>query len=97
MVGLDADCGAAFLPASAIDLDLISLHAARMALSILQNEGIADNYWLIRGRDFSPSEYPEIKGDFRNPFSQHPYKIPHNAECQTCRLGTDLNAKKTMA
>jgi len=97
MVGLDADCGAAFLPASAIDLDLISLHAARMALSIFQNEETIANYWLIRGRDFLPGEYPEIKGDFRNAFTQHPYKIPQNAECRTCRLGLDLNAKKTMA
>lgn len=97
LVGLDGDCGAAFLPASAIDLDLISLHAARTALTILQKEIVSANYWLIRGRDFSVEEYPEIQGKLREPFSQHNYQIPNNSDCETCRLGLEVNVKKTSA
>jgi hypothetical protein len=86
LVGLDADCGAAFLPASAVDLDLISLHAARMILRFLQSMQIENNHWLIRGREFSSDEYPELIGEVRKPFSLHPYQIPSNAECEICKL-----------
>lgn len=97
LVGLDGDCGSAFLPASAIDLDLISLHGARMALNLLQETRTLSNYWLIRGREFSAEEYPEIDGDLRTPFGQHEYRIPADGQCENCRLNLEVNAQKKSA
>jgi hypothetical protein len=84
LVGLDGDCGSAFLPASAVDLDLVALHCARLTLSVLQGETLSYNYLLIRGRSFLESEYPELKGDMRAPFRLHQYDVPRNFECHMC-------------
>jgi hypothetical protein len=81
---LDGDCGSAFLPASAVDLDLVALHCARFALSVLQGESLPHNYVLIRGRSFSESEYPELKGGIREPFRLHHYDVPRNPGCHVC-------------
>ena len=97
LVGLDGDCGAAFLPASAIDLDLISLHGARMALNLLQDGNISSNYWLIRGREFSTEEYPEIEGNLRKPFTQHEFHVPPESCCETCRINLEVDAEKMSA
>jgi hypothetical protein len=97
LVGVDADCGSAFLPASGIDLDLISLHSARMALALLQGNDISDNYWLIRGREFAPDEYPELSENLRAPFKQHGYRIPHHSDCEICRANLEVNDEKASA
>jgi ThiF family len=86
LVGLDPDCGSAYLPASAIDLDLISLHAARMSLQLLQGKKIDGAYWLIRGREFDFDEYPELNGEIRQPFSLSSYEIPSSINCEICRI-----------
>jgi molybdopterin/thiamine biosynthesis adenylyltransferase len=86
LVGLDADCGSAFLPASAVDLDLVSLHGARLSLELLQGRPTENNYWLIRGRDFTSDEYSELKGQIRNPFTMLPYQIPSKNTCEICKL-----------
>ena len=85
MVGLDADCGAAFIPASGIDLDLVSLHGAQIAHQQLQEGHTQGNYWLIRGRDFDAAEYPEISVELREAFRRHSYKIPAHVNCDNCR------------
>lgn len=85
LVGLDGDCGSAFLPASGIDLDLVSIHGARMTLAILQGENLSANYWLIRGREFAANEYLDLMESLREPFRQHGYQIPHNSACDICR------------
>jgi molybdopterin/thiamine biosynthesis adenylyltransferase len=97
LVGLDEDCGSAFLPASAVDLDLISLHGARMALALLQGDNISANYWLIRGREFTPGEYSELTGVIREPFSQHGYQISPDTACEICRLNLEVNDEKASA
>jgi hypothetical protein len=97
LVGLDGDCGAAFIPASAIDLDLISLHGARITLALLQDREISTNYWLVRGREFSPEEYPEIAVELREPFRQHAYGIPARRDCESCRVSKELNEKQAPA
>jgi hypothetical protein len=84
-VGLDDDCGSAFIPASGIDLDLVSLHGAQIALEQLQETPITANYWLIRGRDFQPSEYPELAAELRGAFLRHPYTITADVSCENCR------------
>lgn len=85
MVGLDGDCGSAFIPAAAIDLDLIALHGARLALSLLSEGNVANNYWLIRGREFDDDEYPTLQGEIREPFRQFSYAVPRSADCEFCR------------
>lgn len=85
LVGLDGDCGSAFIPASGIDLDLVSLHGARIALAQLQDQAALGNYWLIRGREFSGEEYPELAKELREPFRQHQYQIPAMVRCDNCR------------
>jgi hypothetical protein len=85
LVGLDDDCGSAFIPAAAIDLDLSALHGARLALSLLGGENLADNYWLIRGREFDAGEYPTLVGEIREPFRQFGYRVPRSADCEFCR------------
>jgi hypothetical protein len=85
LVGLDGDCGSAFIPAAAIDLDLTSLHGARLALSLLSGEEVVSNYWLIRGREFGTDEYPTLEGEIREPFRQFGYNVPRSADCEFCR------------
>jgi hypothetical protein len=85
LVGLDGDCGSAFIPAAAIDLDLTSLHGARLALSLLSGENVANNYWLIRGREFDADEYPTLEGEIREPFRQFSYSVPRSLDCEFCR------------
>jgi hypothetical protein len=85
LVGLDDDCGSAFIPAAAIDLDLSALHGARLALSLLGGENVADNYWLIRGREFDVGEYPTLEGEIRESFRQFGYRVPRAADCEFCR------------
>jgi hypothetical protein len=97
LVGLDGDCGSAYIPASGIDLDLISLHGARITLELLQGQQISANYWLVRGREFSPEEYPEIAAELRESFKQHAYSIPARSDCENCRLSLGMNEKKASA
>lgn len=85
LVGLDGDCGSAFIPASGIDLDLVSLHGARIGLEYLQGSVAVGNYRLIRGRDFKPDEYPELPNELRESFRQHQYAIPATVDCDNCR------------
>lgn len=85
LVGFDGDCGSAFLPAGAVDLDLVSLHGARLSLALLQGGDMSSNYWLVRGREFAPGEYPEMTGAVREPFRQHAYEIPRDDACEICR------------
>jgi hypothetical protein len=85
LIGFDGDCGSAFIPASAVDLDLVSLHGARLALALLQGIGVRGNYWLVRGREFASGEYPTLTGDIREPFRQHVYEIPRDETCEVCR------------
>lgn len=82
LVKFDGDCGTAFIPASSVDLGIISLHCVRSALSFLQNKDENHNYWLIRGREFDGNEYSELQGDVRQPFTNHSYIIPLSKTCQ---------------
>lgn len=84
LVKFDSDCGSAFIPASGIDLDLISLHCSRQALSFLQGEALEANYWLIRGRDFSNEEASLVAESVREPFRQHTYQITRDLGCAVC-------------
>lgn len=86
LVRFDGDCGSAFLPASAVDLDLVSLHSVRLSLSLLQGRDVASNYWLVRGREFDQEEYPSLAGVIREPFRQHTYEIPRDMNCEICRV-----------
>ena len=85
LVGLDADCGSAFLPASAIDLDLVALHCSRLTLAMLQREELKNNYWLVRGREFEAGEFPTLTGAIREPFRQFEYEVFTEAECSVCK------------
>jgi molybdopterin/thiamine biosynthesis adenylyltransferase len=85
LVGLDGDCGAAFIPASGIDLDLVALHTARLALLVLQGEALTENYHLVRGRAFDVKEFLELRGSIREPFTLHSYVIPQSESCQFCK------------
>lgn len=84
LVGFDGDCGSAFIPASAVDLDFVSLQGARLALAALQGGGVSANYWLARGRAFGGGEYPEVEGEIREPYRLHEYQIPADATCEIC-------------
>jgi hypothetical protein len=85
LVGLDADCGSAFLPASAIDLDHVALHCSRLILAMLQGQDLKNNYWLVRGREFEVGEFPSLSGPVREPFRQFEYEISTAAECTVCK------------
>lgn len=87
LVDFDGDCGSAFIPASAVDLDFVSLQGARLALAVLQEDALSANYWLVRGRDFAVNEYPELSGKIREPYRLHGFWIPADASCEIC-LGT---------
>lgn len=84
LVEFDGDCGSAFIPASAVDLDFVSLQGARLALAALQAGGISANYLLVRGREFAPDEYPELSGEIREPYRLHGFQIPADATCEIC-------------
>jgi hypothetical protein len=83
LVRFDGDCGAAFIPASSVDLGLISLHCTRLALNHLDDpEAEVNNYFILRGRPFGPNEYTELIGEIREPFRIHSYAIPYDECCQ---------------
>lgn len=84
LVEFDGDCGSAFIPASAVDLDFVSLQGARLALAALQGDRISANYWLVRGREFAPGEYPELPGEMRESYRLHGFRIPADATCEIC-------------
>jgi len=83
-VEFDTDCGSAFIPASAVDMDLISLHSARIALSLLEGTSYDYNYWLIRGREIQNSEYPDLDSRLQKPFQILNYTIPKKNGCFIC-------------
>ena len=80
-VGFDGDCGTAFLPASSVDLGIISFHCVRLTLNFLQNKLEDNNYWLIRGRELDETEYKAFVGEIREPFKVHSYVIPPKEKC----------------
>ncbi len=84
LVSFDTDCGSAFIPASAVDLDLISLHCIRIALSFLEGRQFSANYWLIRGREFAKESYPDLDSSLREPFQIHQFIIPKDNQCSVC-------------
>lgn len=96
LVGLDGDCGAAFIPASGIDLDFVALHTARLALEILQGGAPAANYYLVRGREFGAEEFPELRGTIRESFTLHNYDIPQSESCQFCKEAETQVAASTL-
>ncbi len=82
MVKFDGGCGAAFLPASSVDLNFISLHCTRIALNYLQNkEKESSNYFIIRGREFDETEYEQLTGEIRQPFKIMSYTVPYDVSC----------------
>ena len=83
-VEFDTDCGSAFIPASAVDMDLISLHGARIALSLLEETPNDYNYWLIRGREIQTSEYPDLDPKLQKPFQILNYTISKKNRCFIC-------------
>jgi len=86
IVGLDADCGSAFIPASAVDMDLISLHSARIALALLEGKSYDSNHWFIRGREFEKSEYPDLDSRLLKPFQILDYILSKNENCFACSI-----------
>lgn len=86
IVGLDADCGSAFIPASAVDMDLISLHSARMALALLEGKSYDSNHWFIRGREFEKSEYPDLDSRLLKPFQILDYTLSKSENCFACSI-----------
>lgn len=86
LVRMDGDCGTAFLPASSVDLGFVSLQVSRLALLILQQDELPENYWLIRGREFASSEFEELTGYIRKPFEIHSYIIPKSENCSACEV-----------
>lgn len=84
LVDFDGDCGSAFIPASAVDLDFVSLQGAQLALAALQGDALSANYWLVRGREFAPGEYTELSGEIREPYRLHGFRIPADASCEIC-------------
>lgn len=84
LVKFDGDCGAAFIPASAVDLDLVALHIARTALSKLQGEESEHNYWLVRGREFVQGEYPLLDDSLRQAHQVRSWQIHRNIGCPVC-------------
>lgn len=82
LVKFDGGCGAAFLPASSVDLNFISLHCTRIALNYLQNkEKENSNYFIIRGKEFDENEYEQLTGEIRQPFKITSYTVPYYVSC----------------
>lgn len=82
LVKFDGGCGAAFLPASSVDLGFISLHCVRIALNYLQNkEKETGNYFIIRGREFDDTEYEQLVGEVRQPFKITACDVPFEEPC----------------
>lgn len=84
LVKMDGDCGTAFLPASSVDLGFVSLQVSRLALLILQQHEMPQNYWLVRGREFASGEFEQLTGYIREPFKVHSYVILKSENCSVC-------------
>jgi len=84
MVNFDTDCGATFIPGSAVDVDFISLHCARLATLFLTGEELAADYWIIRGRSFSEDEDWEVEEELKPAFKVLDYSLKASGHCQVC-------------
>lgn len=84
MVNFDTDCGATFMPASAVDVDFTSLHCARLAISFLTGEEPPTDYWIIRGRPFTEDENWKIEEELKPPFKVLDYSLEISGHCQVC-------------
>lgn len=80
----DADCGATFIPGSAVDTDLIALHCSRIAIDFLQSKQTDENYWLVRGRSFAENNKWEIDTRLENPYIVLNYSLSPLASCPIC-------------
>lgn len=80
----DADCGASFIPGSASDIDLISLHCTRIAIDFLSSKTIQNSYWLIRGREFDVENNWDIDERLRQPYSVLGLSPIPRKECSVC-------------
>lgn len=87
MVDFDTDCGATFIPASAVDVDLVSLHAARLAIHLLEGKPLSANYWLIRGRPLENDEEWKFADELVAPFQVLEYRIEQKQACSVCEAG----------
>ena len=71
-----------FIPASSVDLGLVSLHSVKIALNYLQfPDRVGSNYFLVRGREFEPDEFAGLTGEVREPFRLHSYSVPTTGGC----------------
>lgn len=87
MIGFDTDCGATFIPASAVDVDLVCLHAARLAIQLLLGKSLSANYWLVRGRPLRDDEDWTFVDELSTPFQVSEYQVDPNDTCPVCRAG----------
>jgi hypothetical protein len=87
MVDFDTDCGATFIPASTVDIDLVCLHAARLAIQLLLDGPLAANYWLIRGRSLHDDENWELADKLRSSFQVLQYRVEPKQACEVCGRG----------
>jgi len=84
MVKFDSDCGATFIPGSAVDIDFTALHCARLAISFLTEGELPTDYWMIRGRPFAQDENWKIEEELKPPFKVFDYSLEIPSDCQVC-------------
>ncbi|MBX3037794.1 MAG: ThiF family adenylyltransferase [Anaerolineales bacterium] len=80
----DADCGASFIPGSASDIDLVSLHCAKVAVDFLSSKTIQNSYWLIRGREFDAERNWKIDERLKQPYSVIGFSPIPRKSCSVC-------------
>ncbi len=81
--GFDNDCGAAFIPASSVDIEFIALQFARLILDCLMVRPIEKNYWLVRGREVGPDEKWQLDEQIMDANKIYGYAVSPG-KCRIC-------------
>ncbi|HOD17328.1 MAG TPA: ThiF family adenylyltransferase [Candidatus Cloacimonadota bacterium] len=71
----DTDCGSPFIPAAAIDIEFISVISTQLILQYIENLHLAENYYLIRGRDVPKHLTSNFPMELLNSYQIHKYNI----------------------
>ena len=84
MVHFDGDCGAPFVPGSAVDLDFTALHCARLVVSFITDALPSADYWIVRGRPFAELEDWQVDERIEAPFTVLDFRLADLSGCPVC-------------
>lgn len=82
----DTDCGSPFIPAAAIDIEFISVISTQLILQYIEDQHLAENYYLIRGRDVPDDLTSSFPMEILDSYQIHKYNIGKEQISVSCNI-----------